>query len=915
MPLIDLIRRHARRRLSASALTRAARAATGEWQAAEQAVLAAFASHPRSARGLVRAYGEVADVVGSAQGRGRSARIAGSFAAYRGDDAGALPHYERAADLLRGAARDGARLGTAAALMRLGRFDDARRQCAAVRSAARRRGDALLAAGADLNEGVARHEGGDVRGAIPLYERAAAAFAASGHAHLAATAAQNLGNALVLLDRHSEAAPQFAAAADGFQKLGLDNEAARCRLNRGELLLAIGRLGDADAELRAAERSLSRAGDTTHAAMARLDRAEVLLDAGLAAEAMDLAAGARRGMRRLPPVERERARLVHARAALSAGRLRSARSLLVRPVPPELRRLVAERAELRARIDAAAGHDARAATALRDVAPAHRRAGNAAAEARCLAASAWCSLRSGATSTASRLVTRAIAAADRLGLASPRFAAHAVAFAVADERGDRPRATTSLNEALAALEEVRDGLGPDALRSAVLRGREEWFARAVRHVLAGPDGEQAALALLERWRARALRDLLEGARRVAGGEDDVADLRARVELLERRLLGESGGAMLRAHVGVASPRALVRAERALRDALRLRSAERGAAAPDLSALRSRLRRGDGVLAFFADAAGSLLFLLRRDGLHTVRLPTTRADIGDAVDRLRLLLGQHELGPAFVERHAARIARRTAALLDSLSHASVSSLSEPLRGLRRLRIVPHGPWHHVPFAALPLDGRPLAEQFELSLAPALGAFGTGRRRARGRSLVVAVADEDAPQIGTEGRRVTRALGRAELLVGEQATLAALGDRVAPACLHVAAHGRHRPEAPSMSAVRLGDGWLRAADMATLPLRGSTVVLSGCETGASSVDAGDELQGLVRGVLAAGARELVASLWRVDDATSADLMVGFHRARSRGLGAAAALRHAQRSLARRGLSPWHWAPFQVWTTSLA
>jgi CHAT domain-containing protein len=119
---------------------------------------------------------------------------------------------------------------------------------------------------------------------------------------------------------------------------------------------------------------------------------------------------------------------------------------------------------------------------------------------------------------------------------------------------------------------------------------------------------------------------------------------------------------------------------------------------------------------------------------------------------------------------------------------------------------------------------------------------------------------------------------------------------------------------MSGVRLADGWLRAVDFHSLDLRGSLVVLSGCETGVAHVGAGGEVEGLVRGVLSSGAADLVVSLWRVDDAATATLMARFHEELAGGARADAALASAQREALGAGLSPWFWSGFGLWTRRL-
>jgi CHAT domain-containing protein len=101
----------------------------------------------------------------------------------------------------------------------------------------------------------------------------------------------------------------------------------------------------------------------------------------------------------------------------------------------------------------------------------------------------------------------------------------------------------------------------------------------------------------------------------------------------------------------------------------------------------------------------------------------------------------------------------------------------------------------------------------------------------------------------------------------------------------------------------------ADIFTLRLDGALVTLSACETGRSAVVGGDELVGLSRGFLFAGASTLVQSLWRVDDASTALLMHSFYSALCAGEAPAAALRGAQSTFIDHGTHPYVWAPFQV------
>src|SRR5436305_1606997 len=77
-------------------------------------------------------------------------------------------------------------------------------------------------------------------------------------------------------------------------------------------------------------------------------------------------------------------------------------------------------------------------------------------------------------------------------------------------------------------------------------------------------------------------------------------------------------------------------------------------------------------------------------------------------------------------------------------------------------------------------------------------------------------------------------------------------------------------------RPADGWLSVADLAELSRGATLVTLSACETGVNSLAPGEELVGLTRAVLGAGAASLLASLWSVHDEGTSSFMAEFYRA---------------------------------------
>ncbi len=148
---------------------------------------------------------------------------------------------------------------------------------------------------------------------------------------------------------------------------------------------------------------------------------------------------------------------------------------------------------------------------------------------------------------------------------------------------------------------------------------------------------------------------------------------------------------------------------------------------------------------------------------------------------------------------------------------------------------------------------------------------------------------------------------DYLLGEDATL----DKVRAAArdsdlLHLAAHGLFRPEAPLLSSIHLSDQWMAVQDVYDLDLKASLVTLSACETGLGHDEGGDDMVGLVRGFLHAGASSLLVSLWMVDDTSMTDLMIRFYTYWLAGKSKSQALQQAQLDLMKQYEHPYYWAP---------
>jgi CHAT domain-containing protein len=271
--------------------------------------------------------------------------------------------------------------------------------------------------------------------------------------------------------------------------------------------------------------------------------------------------------------------------------------------------------------------------------------------------------------------------------------------------------------------------------------------------------------------------------------------------------------------------------------------------------------------------------------------------------------------------------------------------------KKLLVIPDGPLNGVPFAALPNTRADslLLDRFLIGYAPSLAlAFAQpAHERARLSRVAVisdpvyALDDPRLPALAAGGNmRGSRQASPNKLTrlpysalearavrdtFGEKDTLSLTGfdatrKRVLEiskqhfSVLHFATHAFAREDAPERSALFLSeysaDGTLNAdsqlstSDIMSSGLRAQVVVLSGCATGNGSTLRGEGVLGLTYGFLANGAGAVVASLWPVEDASTARLMSEFYKAYRVNGNAAESLRAAQQRAraSKSGVAVW-------------
>ena len=243
------------------------------------------------------------------------------------------------------------------------------------------------------------------------------------------------------------------------------------------------------------------------------------------------------------------------------------------------------------------------------------------------------------------------------------------------------------------------------------------------------------------------------------------------------------------------------------------------------------------------------------------------------------------------------------------------------GTQRILIVPASFLNYIPFQILPsANGKQLIDQFVISYLPSASTLTVlGQPSAGGNVFLGALGslavDGLPPLDATIGEvdGIKRVLPQAAVAkekdLTHDAVLAALRERD---LVHLATHGIYEPQAPLFSALVTSPTQDQASrlslyEITDIQVKARLVVLSACDSAIGKLTQGDEIAGLTRTFLSAGAKTVISSLWTVDDASTSLLMQEFYRQLGRGSSPAAALRSAALAVRKQYPNPMFWAPF--------
>jgi CHAT domain-containing protein/tetratricopeptide (TPR) repeat protein len=514
---------------------------------------------------------------------------------------------------------------------------------------------------------------------------------------------------------------------------------------------------------------------------------------------------------------------------------------------------------------------------------------------------------------------------------------------MAQEDGDDQEALRHYFQAISVVETLREKLTDPARKARFLAGVSGVYEATIRLLLRlGRVSE--AMHYLERARATQMLDMLRGKAFSSG------DPQKQALLEQERSLGKSLQAAY--------------AEGAGRDSMTTGQGDEGTSLleewkaryrgvlegireldPELASLITvnplkaeeiqTLLDGDvALLEYFTASDKTYAWLVTKEGIRVYEIGVPEKELKEKVDRLLLpnisnrprkaepmilQVDREEKETGEGEREENR--QRFQAVAKELYEAILAPVSKDIK-TKNLIVVPYGVLHKVPSGALTDGSSYLIDRYTVSVLPwasVLAYVVKKRKGEKDKALVLANPKTEYIPVGhaeVEGRMLESLFTKPEAYYRERATETTAKQRMSDFnVIHFATHGEFNELQPMQSGLLLtkdgeNDGYLQVHETFDLDLKNANLVtLSACETALSKVQGGDDLVGLSRGFIYAGTPSILATLWKVDDASTAKLMEIFYRNWKSGMSKAEALRQAQESV--KGMKgyehPYYWAPF--------
>ncbi|MEW6126167.1 MAG: CHAT domain-containing protein [Acidobacteriota bacterium] len=847
------------------------------------------------------------------------------------------------------------------AFKRLGRFAEALDAAEMARRALRRAGRVQLAQ-LETNVGNVYYQQDQYKKALAHYNRARTIFAESGESAMQALVDVNRADIFIELDQPDKALELFENSAKIFDAEKFSLNATEARFHIAYLSFLRGKYNQALTSYYKARERAGKLGYRRMLAWCDLEIAEMLLALNAFDDAFESATNAGAQFEKLElGYEVAKSLLTRALAAAGLERFDEAKSDLLKA-----RKMFAQKknAVFTAVADQYLGeiaiHQKRWKEAERRLNAAlqifvNQKLPTKTAYARLLAANL--AYQQTDLSKAKRLANAALK--DVETIFAPTMVYRAQHLLGKIERSRKRPALDYFRKAVGVIENLRIGIAAAELKTTFLRDKIAVYEDAIQTCLdEGSDRSlEEAFRLVESSKSRALADLIS---RYLSDADMVrqtgeqSPTRKRLSKLIEELnwyasqagLEEDKGEQRRVDVAARYRAEVERREKQIARLFRRLEAENPSSAQvrnddstTLEDLRSTLEADETAIEYFITGDEISAFVATSERSAIIRQIASKNRVEKILTALRFQIEKFNYGAAYVDAYFGPLKRTTDEHLTELYQSVFAPVEQYLTG-NKLVIIPHGALHYLPFHALREGANYLIDRFEISYAPSASVLKLCRNRhqqlireANSQSgerdiqftkretsghttnnfnrptlLAVGVAESGTPSIEEEIATLSSIFPDALKLTGKRATHGNLL-QIAPQArfLHLASHGYFRRDNPMFSFLKLADTNLNFYNLLNLRLQAEMVTLSACHTGVNGIFPGDELHGLMRGFLYAGAPSMVVSLWAVNDRSTADFMREMYTHIKSGKTRRAAIRHAQLAIKDAYGHPYYWAPF--------
>jgi CHAT domain-containing protein/Tfp pilus assembly protein PilF len=893
----------------------------------------------RQAERLALAAAWLSEQLDDEASRATGLRAVGHIFFLKGDHPPACEHYQKALEIYQrlGMELEAGRTlsGSLQALIYLGRYDEAYTAAQTAYEIFSRHGDRLRLARLDNNMANILYRQDRFAEALNLYRRAYATFAEIGEPQDVAIALKNMATPEISLNRFHEALETYRAARAYSVEHGMPLLVAESDYNIAYLHYLRGEYARSIELYRATREHCKELGDTYHQGLCDLDQSEMYLELNLVEEGAHLARRALDTFRQLG-MGYETAKALtnlaiatshHGDAPMALELFRRARDLFVSEKNLAWTAITDLYQALVYHEEGRLG-EARSLceSALRYFAPSPW-VGKAVL---CQLLLARIHLNAGQRQEARRICLTALERLEHAESPALSYQAYFVLALIEEALGENEAAHQAYRKAHERLENLRSHLEAEEIKIAFLKDKLAVYEALVRMCLRSPSPHQnyeQAFGYIEQAKSRSLADLIafRGARpaypreKHPGLVERAATLREELTWYTRAIqLAENGPTDPKsAHLDELRRAARDREHRLVEAMAGLRADDpeyaniEAARSIDLERIRSVLPDDAILLQYYRLQDTFHACLLSRRGLKIVPVGTA-SELRRSLQLLRFQLSKFRLGPGYVRTFQQQLREAANGHLREFYRQLIAPVAGDLNAAH-LIVAPHEFLHYLPFHAL-LDGdSPLGDRYTVSYTPSASVYYlccTKNATASEGCLVLGVADAAAPHILDEVTAVSRVLPNAEVFTGPQATHQVLREKGPHSrIVHIATHGWFRQDNPMFSSISLGNSDLSLFDLYQLSLPCELVTLSGCGTGLNVVVGGDELLGLKRGLLYAGAQGLLLTLWDVHDQSTAEFMKLFYQHLGSGGDKAKAIQSAMFEIRRAYPHPFYWAPFTL------